>query len=422
MFTTTSVGLGIMFGLIGSSLAAKAAAAKGKNHKGIDVTTGYNNENYLKVMRNLQDQGFNVTEPTRQIKDMYDRGLITEDDYKNSLSYFEKYKKLAGEDDGPIADHWNKLVDFFKKTEGTGEQGEAIRHVAEASLHYAYPNARNVEDWLDTMASNAVKGINPPNYQSMLNPNADLLPVPEAKWYTGQEMADLFNINYDPNYYYDLLKKGTEAQVAAQNFKNEQAIAASMADDAVARNQYLQSIDNTKADAVIKGSTLGARMANELLANANAANTYATNQANVFNQAYTDIQPLIQRNALAKETANKYFNQNVFSPIGENIEKLYYDDIVNRGSYLNYNANQYAAALAANGQIAQANAAMDAAYQTALASATSDSNTYRYLYDLYKKAAPTNLSDQDRTENARINFNDYMYRNNPNNMTTSTNN
>lgn len=418
MFT---VGTSILLGLIGTSLAAKAAVKKGDTHKGIDVTTGYNNENYLKVMRNLQNQGFNITEPTRQIKDMYDRGLITEDDYKNSLSYFEKYKKLVGKDDGPIADHWNKFVDFiFKKTEGTGEQGEAIRHVAEASLRYAYPNA-NVEEWLDTIAANAVKGIDVPNYQSMLNPNADQLPVPDAKWYTGQEMADLFNINYDPNYYYDLLKKGTEAQVTAQDFKNEQAIANSMVDDAVARNQYLQAIDNTKANAVIKGSTLGARMANELLANANAANTYATNQANVFNQALTDIQPLIQRNALAQETANKYFNQNVFTPIGENIEKLYYDDIVNRGSYLNYNANQYAAALAANGQIAQANAAMDAAYQTAVASATSDANTYRYLYDLYKKAAPTNLSEQDRTEYARINFNDYMYRNNPNNMVANTN-
>jgi hypothetical protein len=420
MFSAATVGTGIILGLIGTSLAAKAAAKKGNEHKGIDVTTGYNNENYLKVMRNLQDQGFYVTEHTRQIRDMYDRGLITEDDYKNSLSYFEKYKKLAGKDDGPIADHWNKFIDFFKKTEGTGEQGEAIRHVAEASLHYMYPNANNIEDWLDTMASNAVKGIDPPNYQSMLDPNADLLPVPEAKWYTGQEMADLFGINYDPNYYYDLLKKSTEAQVAAQNFKNEQAIANSMADDTVSRNQYLQAIDNTKADAVIKGSTLGARMANELLANANAANTYATNQANVFNQAMTDIQPLIQKNALAKETANKYFNQNVFTPIGENIEKLYYDDIVNRGAYLNYNADQIAAALEANGQIAQANAAMDAAYQTAKTAATADVDTYRYLYDLYKKAAPTNLSEQDKVEWARINFNDNMYRNNPNNMTMST--
>ena len=411
--------VGILSYLLNKKVTEDAAKAVTKSEHGGWSGATYSNQTYKDVIESLHNQGYEVQDPITQIESMQRLGLITDKDYELGIKYFEKYKKREGKDTNIFEKGWDAFKDLFSGTSGSAEQAQALKNIAEASLHYEYPNANNVEEWLETVTSNALNGIAPPRYQAMLDPNADQLPVPNAKWYTGQEMADLFNINYDPNYYYDLLKKSTEAQVTAQDFKNEQAIANSMADDAVSRNQYLQSIDNTKADAVIKGSTLGARMANELLANANAANTYATNQANVYNQALTDIQPLIQKNALAKETANKYFNQNVFSPIGENIEKLYYDDIVNRGAYLNYNANQYAAALAANGQIAQANAAMDAAYQTAVGQATATANEYKYVYDLYRKAAnlrPELTNDRSRENWAALNFDDYIQnRNNPNN-------
>ncbi len=381
--------------------------------------TNYSNKIYKQTLQNLNDKGYSVSDPRELIKSANGLGLITDEDYALTQKYFDNYAKRNGKEDWTLSDlaRYNWDMSFGSGAKGTKEEAAALRRVAEAMLQYEYPNAKNTKEWLDNILESAGASLPPATQMDYLNPEADLLPVPNAKWYTGQEMADLFGINYDPNYYYDLLKKGTEAQVKTQNFKNEQAIASSMADDAVARNQYLQSIDSSKADAVIKGSTLGARMANELLANANAANTYATNQADVFNQAYNNIQPLIQKNALAQETANKYYYNNIFQPIGENIEKLYYDDIVNRGAYLNYNADQYAAALAANGAIAQSNAQAAANYNNAYASAMAPYNKYKFVYDRYREAAdvqPNLYTDKARDVWAAINFDDYLNRNNTN--------
>lgn len=415
----------LVFAAIVSTIAAgnmtyKAITKGDKYGYGHDAyKTNYSNTTYQTVLKNLQDKGYeHLTNPVSQLESAHQLGIISDSDYELTKNYFERYAKRNGKEDWPISDlaRYNWDMSFGKDGIGTAEQAAALRRVTEAMLQYEYPNAKNTKEWLDNMIESAGTNLPTAQQQAYLDPNADQLPIPEAKWYTGQEMADLFGINYDPNYYYDLLKKGTEANVAAQNFKNEQAIAGSMVDDAVSRNQYLQSMDNTKADAVINGATLGARMANELLANSNAANTYAANQANVFNQAYTDIQPLIQKNALAQETANKYFTNNIFTPIGENIEKLYYDDIVNRGAYMDYNAEQYAAALAANGDIALSNANTAANYNNALGSAQAPYNQYKFIYDRYREALNnrTDLTDKEKDNLAAINFDDYLSRNNTN--------
>ena len=418
---TAGLALTAILTTIGAVNMVSKSISKGKDYGyGKDAfKTNYSNTTYQTVLKNLQDKGYeHLTNPITQLESANKSGLISDDDYKLTKSYFERYAKRNGKEDWTLTDlaRYNWDMSFGQGAKGTAEEARALRRVTEAMLQYEYPNAKNTKEWLDNVLGSAGNNLLPAKQMGYLDPNADLLPVPEAKWYTGQEMADLFGINYDPNYYYDLLKKGTEAQVAAQNFKNEQAIANSMADDAVSRNQYLQAIDNTKADAVIKGATLGQRMANELLANANAANTYATNQANAFNQAYTNIQPLIQKNALAQETANKYFYNNIFQPIGENIEKLYYDDIVNRGAYLNYNADQIAAALAANGQIAQSNAQAAANYNNAYGSALAPYNKYKFVYDRYREAADlrTDLSNMEKDNLAALNFDAYLNRNNPN--------
>lgn len=322
-----------------------------------------------------------------------DQKLVSKEDADLAKDYYNYYRGTDGGDwgldlngDGEYfgSAHWRsfkRLLQFGNDKLGTNEEVAAIKRVANACAKVAFPKATNIDEFLENMYDTST--IPTPQYVSTINPDTDKLPVPEAKWYTGQEMADLFDINYDPNHYYDLIKKGTEAAVEAQRYQNEQAIAGSMMDDTIARNQYLQSIDNSKADAVIKGTTLGQRMANELLANANAANEYATNQANVFNQAMTDITKPIQNNAKAGITAADYYNKNVFQPIGTNIEDLYYNDINRIGAIENYNANVHAANQAYNAAAVAANAEMDSAYDYAVGQLNAAKNDYRRVYDTF---------------------------------------
>ena len=365
-----------------------------------------------------QNLGADSVTNTTQVIDMaVAQGLLSEKDAKLTKEYLKWYDKSNGEDNG-LETFYRSVGSLFQtkdKNYGTGNQAEAVKRGIEAGLKVVFPKAVNIDEYLDSIYNTG--NIPTPQYMSQINPDTDKLPVPEAKWYTGQEMADLFDIKYDPDYYYNLIKQGTEAAVEAQQYQNDQAIAASMLDDAVSRSQYLQSIDNSKADAVIKGSTLGQRMANELLANANAANAYATNQADVYNQAFTNIQDAINKDAQAGITANNYYNKNVFQPIGTNIEDLYYNDINRIGAIKNYNANIYAANQAYNAAAVQANAEMDAAYNNVVGSINAAKNEYRKVYDAFYNSNYNpykNGNNNDRNIWAFNQAQAYYNRNNPN--------
>ena len=58
----------------------------------------------------------------------------------------------------------------------------------------------------------SIPDIQKPNYIADI-PAPTLGTAEPARLWTGQELADLHNINYDVNHYYDLIKQGTEANV-----------------------------------------------------------------------------------------------------------------------------------------------------------------------------------------------------------------
>lgn len=377
----------------------------------------YGKDTYNYMLNNKDTDGKSYFNVNKIIDKAVEQQLVSKEDAKLAKAYYDFYEKNEGKEDGWLSNNWRsmkRLLGFNDKL-GTNEELAAIQRVAEGCAKIAFPNAVNIDDFLENAYS--TKSIPTPEYLSEIDPNTDKLPVPEAKWYTGQEMADLFDINYDPDYYYNLIKRGTEAAVEAQRYQNDQAIAASMLDDAVTRNQYLQSIDNSKADAVIKGSTLGARMANELLANANAANTYATNQADVYNQAFTNIQNAINKDAQAGITANNYYDKNVFQPIGNNIEELYYNDINRIGAIKNYNANIYAANQKYNAAAVQANAEMNAAYDNVVGQINAARNEYKRTWDAYYNSNSNPYKDKDDNLRSLYAFNQtnaLLMRNNTN--------
>jgi hypothetical protein len=232
----------------------------------------------------------------------YNFGLINEDDaaslerVKKRLDQYEYTRShSAHEGDGNVLKYaWGSTKEFFNElftdTKSDNEDADLIGRLNQ-TVDLINSMNLDIAPELLTSEGGAYYVPSPDSYTSaMINPNDYQVDVNPVKRYTNQELADLYNINYSVDDYYNLLKQGTEAAIDYGKFVNEQNLNTVLASDAQEQNAYLDSIRNTKAESIINGATLGARMANELLDNVAANQAYSTKVANANAQAIQNMQ------------------------------------------------------------------------------------------------------------------------------------
>lgn len=396
--------------IIGAASALTAGGAASKNHKKDatkkEVDTA--RKNYEKVAK---EHGLDQLDDSEIARELYHTGKISEEEYQDIAKILEKYEKS----DTPWEKYWNGL----NKKERATLQGYYD------TLSYEMPELKDtvfrtldenmsIEDKRALFGTSTLETLAKPNYldTDFEGYQREVEPV---KLWTGQELADLHNLDFNPDNYYDLVKAGTSAAVDAARYTSEQMNNASMIDDTENVASYLDSIRNTKAEALSAGATLGQRAANELLANQEALNNYSTNQAAVADARLQAVDDALLADAQARLTAHDYFTQLAKSLAADSMTlydndstryaqdmlsnaELYRADQELRGENLVANSKMYADWLQGNAQISayqnQADARMNEffwVYNNALratgdpARAYADANNIiQYQYTGYK--------------------------------------
>lgn len=232
----------------------------------------------------------------------------------------------------------------------------------------------------------SIPDIQKPNYIADI-PAPTLGTAEPARLWTGQELADLHNINYDVNHYYDLIKQSADAAVDYAGYENALNNNATMVNDTKGVVSYLDSIRNARADAIANGATYGAKLANELLATNEAFGQYTVNQADTAAQATKNMQQPLSESAQSRLTARSYFDQ-LANSLSQDILQLYNNDSSRYAQDLLSNAAQYAADQNLRSNIANANANMEQAYVQAQANVNAErgrqnqqANDYAFLLE-----------------------------------------
>ena len=351
------------------------------------IKTDSKNEKDIDAAKNRYEQvskeyGLDSLDDKEIARDLYRQGKITEkeyedivklvDEYDNSGSWWKRaLMRTDNKDREILTKYYNLLSDEIPGLRETVYNTFTDLTEDERRALFGTPT-------LEQLAEPQYMDVNFEGYQREVEP---------VKLWTGQELADLHNLNFDPTHYYDLIKAGTEADLAAARYTSEQLNNASMVDDTENVASYLDTIRNAKAEALSTGTTLGQRAANELLANQETLGAYTQNQAAVADARFQAVDEALLADASAKVTARGYFNQ-LAKSLAEDSMVLYDNDSTRfaqdmlsnaefyradqqlRGSRLLANANMYADWLQGNAQIA--------AYQKQLDNV---GNEYMWLYE-----------------------------------------
>lgn len=373
-------------------------------------TKGYNEakQAYETFRNTLQSSGLGNADTRQVIDRLYQDGELTFEEYKGALKEYNEFEKQYKDSDSDYfyarSDLFSSKFSDLKKFYDVLNKKSGI--ISEATLKTADQLKGSVKDAFLSGVPN-IQGT--PGYtafdESFDNPkqNAEYM-----RLMTGQEMADLHSLDYNPDTYYDLIKQGTEAKVNYANYLSQQMNEASMIEDTKNVNSYLDSIRNNKAEALASGATAGARAAQEVLGTKEAINNYATNQTDVANQRYSTVEDVLLEDAQAKLTAKDYFN-NLAQSLSTDAGTLYANDAERyRGEqamYGNvYSANEYLrqARINANASMARDKAIADASIASARNNATSQIDAYMWMLDRYIGA------NKGNTKQAQLDFEDYI--------------
>lgn len=365
----------------------------------------YNDEKSLNnvqkdLKQKLEDYGLTDSyTPRRIIDEMLEQNLIDDKEYKAGLKLLEKIDGIKGQGLFLSNEDWaevlssgasrhqlislyNKMVDYVP---------ELRKATYEEMQNFTKDQQQSIIDSIPNIAKPTYLDTNVDIYQRDVDP---------VKLWTGQELADLHNIDFDPNNYYDLIKATTSAAVDYGKYTSEQMNQASMVNDTDSIVPYLDSLRNVKAEAISNGATLGAQRANELLSNINQLNTYATNQNDVAAQRYDTLDSLLLNDASAKLTARNYFDQ-LAQSLANDSSILYANDTARFGQDWRTNADMFGADQELIGNRILANANMNNAYNQAQArvnAARSGASQQLNEYDwLFKNFLVRNDYNVDKT-------------------------
>lgn len=355
----------------------------------IDAEASYNN------YRNTLKQFTNNDISTKETVDtLHTLGILDRAEYKKAISLIDDFEKTTNNNKATLGD----VMYSFAHTSKTHKEVNELYSLLADKIPAFYDNTKPLVDNIFNAVSGnvpSIASIPAPEY-SDINFEGKQIPVDPIRVWTGQELADLHNINYNPDDYFDLIKQGTSAAVNYADYQSKQLNNASMIQDQNKVVSYLDSIRNNKAEALSNGATAGAKAAGELLANTDTLNNYATEQAKVAQERYSTASKALQADAQAALTARDYFN-NLATTLGQDIASIYYNDADFQGQQYLTNADLYVADQALRGSLAYNNAQMEAAYRqnkaiadNARSSVSGTQNDYAWIYDNFLK---TNNND-----------------------------
>lgn len=363
--------------------------------KGIMTNT---KDSFNQMQTAFKNNGLDGVTFEQLIAEAYNQGYITKDQYKkykpiatDAANIVDYYKDQASHDDV-----WDFITDYTSNVAGTfskkyGKTGQEFYNLMTEFAPRFIKERTNGNITGESIANAMLSGT--PNYTVTAPNYLDLPDLPElqdvdlVKRWTGPELAELHEIPYDIAEYYDALKQGNEAAVDYARYQNAQANEASMFGDTENQANYLDSIRNTRADAIANGATLGAKYANELLANKEAISNYSGAQQDVASQAMSVLESPINADARTMTSTREYFDKLALN-IEDVINQLYYNDTVRFGQDWLNNATRYRSGIDEYGNILNANANMYANYVQNKAAADAanarnraQADDYAFLFD-----------------------------------------
>lgn len=314
------------------------------------------------------------------------------EEYKKYIPTLEEHFDVY-EGDGWLDSFGDNWTAFTNMVSGDGKKYDELTKLLTARLNERGGiNADSYINYLTDKANTVTSVVPTPSYidPSVLG-EAVQIEVDPVKWWTGQELADLHNIDYDVNNYYDLIKQGTKANVELGNYLADLEANNAGLDETVNKTAYLDAIRANKDAAAIQGTTLGAQAAADILTNVAANRAHNEVQTQVADNTVNILDPYLQADSAARVNANQYFT-NLGLDLGQDIEGLYWNDSERYKALVELNAEMDAAHQSAINQINAANASMWANYQQAKASAEAN-NPYNDALTLYKFAKQAGMSE-----------------------------
>lgn len=343
-------------------------------------------EAYKTYNKNLEKQGVANLDTKDAIDYLRARGYLTLEEHKEALKEYEEFEKQYKDKGGdPIyiaTTSKKKFKALTKVYEKLNEHSDVFANASKMTIDELKGSAKEYF----TQAAGNIKDVAGPAYldTSFENESKD---AEYMRLMSGQEMADLHGLDYDPNTYYDLIKQGTEANVKYTDYLSQQMNEASMIEDTKTVNSYLDAIRNNKAEALASGATAGARAAQEVLANQAAITGYADKQNDVASQRYDTVSQALIEDAQAKLKARDYFNT-IAQSLATDAITLYSNDAQRYAAEQNmyasiFDVNEYLRQerIKANGEMAGAYASAQAAVNAARAGLTDKETELGFIID-----------------------------------------
>lgn len=323
--------------------------------------------NYWNQLQQIKSAKDIKVSDRRMLDQIVTMGFVDTKEYGTAINrfshYTEAYEKSSAAASGKS---FSEYLNSIGRTDKTARQVGELYRILINEAPRLYDGSVDVQDAINGLIKNTpLAPLAPaPKLFNLDNYNPVDLPVDPVRMWTGQELANLHGIDYNFDNYYDLMKQGSQAQVALKAYENQQANVLGALQDEDTRVSYLDAIRNNRTKAMNKGISAGQRAANELLSMQDAMNQYSVNQSNIVNNQMSNIKPAINNDAYIKRTAQEYY-QNLVHNMGGLSNNLYTVDNNRYGSDVTSAADIYASSLGTRGQALQANAAMQGKQQEA---------------------------------------------------------
>lgn len=354
--------------MITAAILAGLGLATGSTIEGIKrIDANAETRNYWNQLQQIKSAKDIKVSDRRMLDQIVNMGFVDTKEYGTAIDrfshYTEAYEKSSAAASGKS---FSEYLNSIGRTDKTARQVGELYRILINEAPRLYDGSVDVQDTINGLIKNTpLAPLAPaPNLFNLDNYNPVDLPVDPVRMWTGQELANLHGIDYNFDNYYDLMKQGSQAQVALKAYENQQANVLGALQDEDTRVSYLDAIRNNRTKAMNKGISAGQRAANELLSMQDAMNQYSVNQSDIVNKQMSNVEPAINNDAYIKRTAQEYY-QNLVHNMGGLSNNLYTVDNNRYGSDVTSAADIYASSLGTRGQALQANAAMRGKQQEA---------------------------------------------------------
>lgn len=354
--------------MITAAILAGLGLATGSTIEGIKrIDANAETRNYWNQLQQIKSAKDIKVSDRRMLDQIVTMGFVDTKEYGTAIDrfshYTEAYEKSSAAASGKS---FSEYLNSIGRTDKTARQVGELYRILINEAPRLYDGSVDVQDAINGLIKNTpLAPLAPaPKLFNLDNYNPVDLPVDPVRMWTGQELANLHGIDYNFDNYYDLMKQGSQAQVALKAYENQQANVLGALQDEDTRVSYLDAIRNNRTKAMNKGISAGQRAANELLSMQDAMNQYSVNQSDIVNKQMSNVEPAINNDAYIKRTAQEYY-QNLVHNMGGLSNNLYTVDNNRYGSDVTSAADIYASSLGTRGQALQANAAMRGKQQEA---------------------------------------------------------